>query len=79
MLSEHLDMVIVGHLSRDIIVVDGGRQEATGGAVYFAAFAAKPACSKILVITKLALADVDLLSDFWQKGIPVLPLLSLKT
>lgn len=28
MLSEHLDMVIVGHLSRDIIVVDGGRQEA---------------------------------------------------
>ncbi|HEB11262.1 MAG TPA: hypothetical protein ENI06_08635 [Spirochaetales bacterium] len=79
MLSEHLDMVIVGHLSRDIIVVDGGRQEATGGAVYFAAFAAKPACSKILVITKLALADVDLLSDFWQKGIPVLPLFSLKT
>ncbi len=79
MLSKHLDMVIVGHLSRDIIVVDSGRQEATGGAVYFAAFAAKPACSKILVITKLALADVDLLCDFWQKGIPVLPLLSPQT
>jgi len=79
MLSEHLDVVIVGHLSRDIIVVDGGRQEATGGAVYFAAFAAKPACSKILIITKLALADIDLLCDFWQKGIPVLPLLSPQT
>lgn len=74
-----IDMVIIGHVSRDVIVVDQGEQEELGGAAYFASFAAKPAGIKLLVITKLSLRDYTLLDDFWAHGIPVLPIVCRRT
>jgi sugar/nucleoside kinase (ribokinase family) len=67
-------MVIIGHVSKDIIDIDRRQHTETGGAVYFASFAAKPAGLRLLVITKLALDDYTLLADFWAEGIPVLPI-----
>ena len=74
-----IDMVIIGHVSRDVIVVDDGQTEEPGGAVYFASFAAKPAGIRLLVVTKLSIRDYTLLDDFWASGIPVLPILCRRT
>jgi sugar/nucleoside kinase (ribokinase family) len=74
-----IDIVMVGHISQDTVIIDGRRQESVGGAVYFAAFAARPAGIKMLVITKLAIRDHHLLHDFWERGIPVLPIPAQRT
>ena len=53
---ESHDLVLIGHLSKDIIIIDDERKHsAVGGSVYYAAFAAKPAGIQLLVITKLAI------------------------
>lgn len=69
-----IDMVIIGHTSKDIISIDSRERAETGGAVYFASFAARPAGIRLLVITKLSLRDYGLLDEFWIQGIPVLPI-----
>ena len=69
-----IDLVIIGHISKDIISIDRRERTETGGAVYFASFAARPAGIRLLVITKLSLRDYGLLDDFWTQGIPVLPI-----
>lgn len=72
---ESHDLVLIGHLSKDIIIIDDERKHsAVGGSVYYAAFAAKPAGIQLLVITKLAIQDYGMLGDFWQHAVPVLPL-----
>jgi sugar/nucleoside kinase (ribokinase family) len=74
------ELVIVGQLSKDILVIDGRRAQPTlGGSVYYAAFAARPAGVRVLVITKLALRDYELLSDFWAGGLAVLPVYCPRT
>jgi sugar/nucleoside kinase (ribokinase family) len=74
-----IDMVIIGHVSKDIITIDRRERRETGGAVYFASFAAKPSGVRILVITKVAIRDYALLDDFWAHGIPVLPIACSRT
>jgi sugar/nucleoside kinase (ribokinase family) len=77
---ESHDLVLIGHLSKDIIIIDGERKHsAVGGSVYYAAFAAKPAGIQLLVITKLAIQDYGMLGDFWQQAVPVLPLFCRQT
>jgi sugar/nucleoside kinase (ribokinase family) len=72
---ESHDLVLIGHLSKDIIIIDDERKHsAVGGSVYYAAFAAKPAGIQLLVITKLAIQDYGMLGDFWRQAVPVLPL-----
>jgi hypothetical protein len=74
------ELVIVGQLSKDIIVIDGRSEQPTlGGSVYYAAFAARPAAARVLVIAKLALQDYELLSDFWARGLAVLPIYCPRT
>lgn len=74
------ELVIVGQLSKDILVIDDQRQQPTpGGSVYYAAFAARPADVRILVIIKLAIQDYEMLSDFWARGLAVLPIYSPHT
>jgi sugar/nucleoside kinase (ribokinase family) len=73
------DLVIVGHISKDIIIIDERKELSAGGSVYYAALAAKPAGCDILAITKLAFADVDLLHGFWRSSVPVLPLFCPQT
>jgi len=72
---ESYDLILIGHISKDIIIIDGERKlSAVGGSVYYAAFAAKPAGIQLLVITKLGIQDYGMLGDFWQHAMPVLPL-----
>jgi hypothetical protein len=67
-----MDMVIIGHFSKDIILIDGKAETAAGGGIYYAAFAAKAAGAGLLAITKLALEDTNLLGGFWEHCIRVL-------
>ena len=69
-----IDLVIIGHISKDIVSIDRRERTETGGAVYFASFAARPAGIRLLAITKLSIHDYLLLDDFWDQGIPVLPI-----
>ena len=73
------DLIIVGHISKDIIVVDDRVSESIGGSVYYAALAARPAGCSLLAVTKLAFSDVDLLYGFWRSKVPVLPLYCSQT
>ena len=72
---ENYDLILIGNLSKDIIIIDGKpTHTSAGGSVYYGAFAAEPAGIQLLVITKLAIQDFGILEDFWQHAIPVLPL-----
>lgn len=72
---ENYDLILIGNVSKDIIIIDGKpTHTSAGGSVYYGAFAAEPAGIQLLVITKLAIQDFGMLSDFWQHAIPVLPL-----
>lgn len=72
-------MVIIGHMSKDIIVINGKIEICAGGSAYYAAFPAKYLNINFLVITKLALEDYYLLDDFWTNGIPVLTIADKKS
>ena len=77
---ESYDLILIGHVSKDIIIIDGERKHsAVGGSVYYAAFAAKPAGIQLLVITKLGIQDYGMLGDFWKNAMPVLPLFCRQT
>ena len=76
---ESYDLILIGHISKDIIIIDERKHSAVGGSVYYAAFAAKPAGIQLLVITKLGIQDYGMLGDFWQHAMPVLPLFCRQT
>ena len=47
------DMVIIGHMSKDIVIIDGKTEVCSGGSAYYAAFPPKYLKVNFLVITKL--------------------------
>ena len=73
------DMLIIGHITQDSLVYQGKTTGFTGGAAYFAAFAARPSNAKIRVVTKLAKKDFGVLDDLRREGMEVNALLSPQT
>jgi sugar/nucleoside kinase (ribokinase family) len=69
--SAAIDLILVGHLAKDEVVVRGEERVRQGGAVYFGAFAARAAGARCLVVTKLADEDRPLLRSFADAGIEV--------
>ncbi len=62
----HYDLIIAGHVSKDIIVEFGGEESRLlGGALLYSALTAARAGAKVLAITKAAAADVASL-DFMK-------------
>jgi hypothetical protein len=74
-----IDLVIIGQISKDIILIDGRAETAPGGGVLYASYAATATGAEILAVTKLAAEDAGLLSGFRERGIPVLDLPSPAT
>lgn len=66
-----VDLLLVGHLAKDEVVVQGETRIRTGGAVYFGAFAARASGCACGVATKLAPRDAGLLQPFEAAQIPV--------
>jgi len=63
------DIVIIGHLAKDIIEVDGKSYTSLGGAVYYGGMAGSHMGLKITVITRLKEDDFSLLEVFKKNGI----------
>ena len=66
-----VDLMLVGHLALDQVVVMGQQRARLGSAVFFGAFAARAMDISQLVVTKLSPADQQQLEVFKQASIPV--------
>lgn len=71
--SDENDIVIIGHLAKDLIEVDGKTTSAIGGAVYYGALAGNQMNLKIAIITRLKKSDFQILNIFKKKNIDVYP------
>ena len=69
MYSESADIVILGHIAKDIIEIDGKSHDSLGGAVYYGGVAGSHMGLKITVITRLNEVDFDILNVFKKNGI----------
>ncbi|MHA2391882.1 MAG: hypothetical protein ACXAEX_07920 [Promethearchaeota archaeon] len=69
MTIETADIVILGHLAKDIIEVDGKSHTSLGGAVYYGGIAGSHMGLKITVITRLSKKDFQFLSILTKNGI----------
>ena len=67
--NESVDIVILGHIAKDIIEVDGTSLSSIGGAVYYGGITGSHMGLKISVITKLKEADYPILEVFKKNGI----------
>jgi len=64
------DMMIIGHVSRDIMIDHrGSRQDLTGGAVVYASAAAARSSATVLCVTKVAEQDLHVLKDCMHRNI----------
>lgn len=66
---ESADIVILGHIAKDIIEIDGKSHDSLGGAVYYGGVAGSHIGLKITVITRLNEVDFDILNVFKKNGI----------
>ncbi len=69
MKDESADIVILGHIAKDIIEIDRKSYISLGGAVYYGALAGCHMGLKITIITRLNEADFELLNVFKKYGI----------
>jgi len=63
------DIVILGHIAKDIIEVDGVSTTSLGGGVYYGAIAGCHMGLKVTIITRLKKDDYPILDVFKKKGI----------
>jgi len=63
------DIVILGHIAKDIIEIDGVSKPSLGGAVYYGSIAGSHMGLKISVITRLKRNDYPILDIFNKNGI----------
>jgi len=66
---ESADIVILGHIAKDIIEIDGKSHDSLGGAVYYGGVAGSHMGLKITVITRLNEVDFVILNVFKKNGI----------
>ncbi|MHA2037915.1 MAG: PfkB family carbohydrate kinase [Promethearchaeota archaeon] len=69
MKNESADIVILGHIAKDIIEVDHKSYTSLGGAVYYGGIAGSHMGLKIIVITRLREDDFKFLAIFKKNGI----------
>ncbi len=64
-----LDLLMVGHFAKDVLVVDGQRETASGGAVYYGSMALRQLGLEVGVATRLHPADFTLLDELTSVGV----------
>jgi len=63
------DIVILGHIAKDIIEIDGSSYSSLGGAVYYGGIAGSHMGLKISIITRLKREDYPFLEVFNKSGV----------
>jgi len=66
----HLDIVVFGHVSKDINIAPGSEERSVGGAVVYSSVALRHLGAQVLAVTKLNPADVSVLEVFAAHGVP---------
>ncbi len=66
------DILILGHVSKDIIVYRGEQEHTMGGAVFFASVSASRSGASVLAVTKTSAEDRELLDPLLQEDLDVL-------
>ncbi len=69
--EENLDILMIGHMAKDRLVVDGRGEMAAGGGVYYGSMALRRLDVSVGVVTRLHPDDFDLLADMKQAGVRV--------
>ncbi len=64
-----LDIVIIGHIAKDIIEIDGVSKTVLGGAVYYGGLAGSQMGLKLAIITRLRVEDFPILDSFEKNNI----------
>ena len=78
-MSSSYDMIIIGHVTDDMLDDRGRVTRFIGGGAYFSSFAARRSGTELLVVTKLAEKDFGLLEGMKKEGIEVIALPSAHT
>jgi sugar/nucleoside kinase (ribokinase family) len=78
-MATHYDTLILGHISKDIIVTPESEEHLTGGAVVYSSIAARRINTNVMALTKLNQDDLSLLSIFETWDVPVVHRLSPQT
>jgi len=63
------DIVIIGHIAKDIIEIDGVSKTVLGGAVYYGGLAGSRMGLKLAIITRLKVEDFSILDSFEKNNI----------
>lgn len=66
-----VDIVMLGHLARDKLLVDGRGTFACGGAVYYGSIALRRLGASVAVVTRLHIDDFGLLDELRREGVAV--------
>jgi sugar/nucleoside kinase (ribokinase family) len=66
-----VDVMMIGHIAKDRLVVDGAGELASGGAVYYGSVALRRIGVRVAVVTRLALSDFPRLDELKQEGVQV--------
>jgi sugar/nucleoside kinase (ribokinase family) len=70
-LTHDVDIMMIGHFAKDQLVVDGHREFASGGAVYYGSVALRHLGVRVAVVTRLHPDDFLLLDELRQEGVEV--------
>ena len=76
---EDHDIVVLGHVSKDINIAPDGEERSVGGAVVYSSVALHHIGADVLAVTKLNPADLPVLEVFEAHGVPVLHRPSTRT
>jgi sugar/nucleoside kinase (ribokinase family) len=71
MTSSNIDIMMIGHFARDILVVDGQAENASGGAVYYGGMALLQLGVSVAIVTRLHPDDFPCLEELRLKGAQV--------
>ena len=69
--SYDVDVVMIGHYAKDLLVVDGPGEIASGGAVYYGSLALRRLGLRVAVATRLHPDDFSRLDELKQEGVQV--------
>jgi len=66
---ENIDIIIIGHVSNDIMVYEGLEERYLGGGVLYSSIAAARSGARVLAVTRAARADSGKLTAFETNGV----------
>lgn len=65
------DLMMIGHFAKDLLVIDGKKENASGGAVYYGSIALRRQGVSVGVVTRLHPDDFPLLDELKDEGVTV--------